>query len=59
MSINSIVFPAGLHPRILSEGFDAARVKALEVLEGMKIPIEVKKENLMDVARTSFRTKVN
>lgn len=31
----------GLHPRILTDGFDKAREKALEVLENIKIPIEV------------------
>lgn len=31
----------GLHPRILTDGFDKAREKALEVLEKIKIPIEV------------------
>lgn len=47
-----------MHPRILTEGFDVARTKALEVLESMKIPIEIKRENLLDVASTSLKTKV-
>lgn len=49
----------GLHPRVLTEGFELARVKALDVLQSLKIPIEPKKENLMDVAKTSLRTKVH
>ncbi|CAH2051886.1 unnamed protein product, partial [Iphiclides podalirius] len=49
----------GLHPRIITEGYDVARNKALEVLESMKIPIEIKRENLLDVARTSLKTKVH
>lgn len=49
---------SGLHPRILTEGFDLARAKALEVLETLKIPIEIKRENLLEVARTSLKTKV-
>ncbi|KAG5886879.1 hypothetical protein JTB14_024736 [Gonioctena quinquepunctata] len=49
----------GLHPRILTEGFDKARAKALEVLEKIKIPVEINKENLTDVCRTSLRTKVH
>jgi len=49
----------GLHPRLLAEGFDKAKTKALEVLEKLKIPIEINKETLMDVCRTSLRTKVH
>lgn len=84
-----IFLSEGLHPRILTEGFDLARVKALEILDELKVPIEVSvirghftvnlhwtteisflcsifvwhfqatKENLLDVARTSLRTKVH
>lgn len=53
-----IYIAEGLHPRILTDGFDQARAKALEVLEKMKIPIEINKSNLMDVCRTSLRTKL-
>lgn len=53
-----IYIAEGLHPRILTEGFDKARVKALEVLENMKIPVAINKESLTDVCRTSLRTKV-
>lgn len=49
----------GLHPRIITEGYDVARNKALEILESMKIPIEVKRENLLDIAHTSLKTKVH
>jgi len=49
----------GLHPRILTEGFELAKVKALEVLESSKIPVEAKREILLQVARTSLRTKVH
>lgn len=54
-----IYISEGLHPRVITEGFDKARAKTLEVLEKVKIPIEINKENLVDVARTSLRTKVN
>lgn len=53
-----IYIAEGLHPRILTEGFDKARAKALEVLEKIKIPIEINKESLTDVCKTSLRTKV-
>jgi T-complex protein 1 subunit zeta len=48
----------GLHPRLITDGYDLACTKALEVLESVKIPIEIKRENLLDVARTSLKTKV-
>ncbi|XP_043289509.1 T-complex protein 1 subunit zeta [Venturia canescens] len=49
----------GLHPRVLTEGFELARAKTIEILDSMKIPIEVTKEALLDVARTSLRTKIH
>lgn len=49
----------GLHPRILTEGFELAKVKALEVLESAKISVESKREILLQIARTSLRTKVH
>uniref|UniRef100_A0AAY4BS50 Chaperonin n=2 Tax=Denticeps clupeoides TaxID=299321 RepID=A0AAY4BS50_9TELE len=49
----------GLHPRIIAEGFDAAKDKALEVLEEVKITKEMDRETLVNVARTSLRTKVH
>uniref|UniRef100_A0A5F9DEZ9 T-complex protein 1 subunit zeta n=1 Tax=Oryctolagus cuniculus TaxID=9986 RepID=A0A5F9DEZ9_RABIT len=48
----------GLHPRIIAEGFEAAKIKALEVLEKVKVGKEMKREILLDVAKTSLRTKV-
>uniref|UniRef100_A0AAY4BTB0 T-complex protein 1 subunit zeta n=1 Tax=Denticeps clupeoides TaxID=299321 RepID=A0AAY4BTB0_9TELE len=49
----------GLHPRIIAEGFEAAKDKALEVLEKVKITKEMDRETLVNVARTSLRTKVH
>uniref|UniRef100_A0A9L0R804 Chaperonin containing TCP1 subunit 6B n=1 Tax=Equus caballus TaxID=9796 RepID=A0A9L0R804_HORSE len=49
----------GLHPRIIAEGFEAAKIKALEVLEQVKVKKEMKREMLLAVARTSLRTKVH
>lgn len=54
-----IYISEGLHPRVLTEGFELARIKTLEVLDSLKIPIEPSKENLMNVARTSLRTKIH
>lgn len=53
-----IYIAEGLHPRVITEGFTQARLKALEVLEKLKIPTPPTREILLDVARTSLRTKV-
>ncbi|KAB7504215.1 T-complex protein 1 subunit zeta [Armadillidium nasatum] len=49
----------GLHPRIIAEGFDLAKVKALQILESMSIKEEISREKLIQVANTALRTKVN
>uniref|UniRef100_A0A8C8T6F8 Chaperonin containing TCP1 subunit 6A n=1 Tax=Peromyscus maniculatus bairdii TaxID=230844 RepID=A0A8C8T6F8_PERMB len=49
----------GLHPRIITEGFEAAKEKALQFLEQVKVSREMDRETLIDVARTSLRTKVH
>uniref|UniRef100_A0A1L8EE95 Putative chaperonin complex component tcp-1 zeta subunit cct6 n=1 Tax=Haematobia irritans TaxID=7368 RepID=A0A1L8EE95_HAEIR len=54
-----IFLAEGLHPRIVTEGFEKAREQALAVLETMKIPIEANKKSLTEVARTSLKTKVH
>lgn len=49
----------GVHPRVMTEGFEQAKIKALEILDSMKIPIEINKESLLDIAKTSLRTKIH
>ncbi|XP_073525206.1 T-complex protein 1 subunit zeta-like [Phyllobates terribilis] len=49
----------GLHPRIVTEGFEAAKEKALKVLDEVKVSKEMDRETLINVARTSLRTKVH
>nr|QBH73703.1 chaperonin [Encarsia formosa] len=49
----------GLHPRIVTEGFNTAKVKTLELLEEMKVPIEIKRGPLIEVARTALKTKIH
>lgn len=48
----------GLHPRIITEGFEYAKEKALKVLEDLKVQKEMDRELLISVARTALRTKV-
>ena len=49
----------GLHPRLITEGFDLAKTKALDLLEEMKQCSQMEREMLVNVARTSLRTKVS
>ncbi|CRK91542.1 CLUMA_CG005201, isoform A [Clunio marinus] len=49
----------GLHPRIIAEGYDQARLQAIKILDEMKHPIEINRKNLIEIARTSLRTKLN
>lgn len=48
----------GVHPRIIADGFDLAKERTLQFLEKSKIAKEVDRELLLNVARTSLRTKV-
>uniref|UniRef100_A0A914XQ28 T-complex protein 1 subunit zeta n=1 Tax=Plectus sambesii TaxID=2011161 RepID=A0A914XQ28_9BILA len=49
----------GLHPRLVTEGFELASTKTLELLETFKVTKEMNREVLIEVARTSLRTKVH
>ncbi|KAI8088931.1 T-complex protein 1 zeta subunit [Halteromyces radiatus] len=50
----------GLHPRVITEGYDIAKKEALEFLEKFKTEqTSVDRELLVSVARTSLRTKVH
>lgn len=50
----------GLHPRVLTEGFQIAKSEALKFLEASPVPIpaDAKREYLTNVARTAISTKV-
>lgn len=48
----------GLHPRVITEGFELAKKEALNFLESYKLQRPVERETLLSVARTSLRTKV-
>jgi len=47
----------GLHPRLVTEGFEMAKTKALEVLNELKVESKMDRDTLINVARTSLRTK--
>ncbi|XP_077995226.1 T-complex protein 1 subunit zeta-like [Glandiceps talaboti] len=49
----------GVHPRLLTEGFEIAKTKALEILDEIKISREMDRDTLISVAKTSLRTKVH
>lgn len=49
----------GLHPRIIADGYETARVQSLKYLEEFKIPKEVDGAILHQVARTSLMTKLS
>ncbi|KAI8810366.1 chaperonin Cpn60/TCP-1 family [Cladochytrium replicatum] len=48
----------GVHPRVLTEGFELAKKESLLFLEEFKSKKAVDRELLLNVARTSLRTKV-
>ncbi|XP_003391083.2 PREDICTED: T-complex protein 1 subunit zeta, partial [Amphimedon queenslandica] len=54
-----IYISEGLHPRIVTEGFEKAKMKALEILESVKVSKEMERDTLVQVARTSLRTKLS
>ncbi|KAI1421759.1 T-complex protein 1 [Xylaria sp. FL1777] len=49
----------GLHPRIITDGFEIAKVEALKFLDTFKLPRDIDRELLLNVARTSLATKLN
>lgn len=55
----SYVFTQGMHPRLIAEGFDLGKKKALEVLDELKMPGVPDRDTLINVSRTSLRTKLH
>lgn len=49
----------GLHPRLITQGFELAQQRCLEVLDEVAVAKEMSRETLVDVARTSLRTKLH
>src|ERR1700760_2300862 len=49
----------GLHPRVITDGYELAKSESLKFLDGFKLAKEVDRELLLSVARTSLSTKLN
>ncbi|KAK3115283.1 T-complex protein 1 subunit zeta [Teratosphaeriaceae sp. CCFEE 6253] len=49
----------GLHPRVLTDGYELAKTEALRFLDDFKLERDVDRELLLSVARTSLSTKIN
>lgn len=49
----------GLHPRVITDGYEIAKTETLRFLDEFKLQREVDRELLLSVARTSLSTKIN
>ncbi|XP_002739423.1 T-complex protein 1 subunit zeta [Saccoglossus kowalevskii] len=49
----------GVHPRLITEGFEIAKEEALKTLDKVKLSKEMDRDTLISVASTSLRTKVH
>ncbi|KAJ5616313.1 Chaperone tailless complex polypeptide 1 [Penicillium hordei] len=49
----------GLHPRVITDGYEIAKTEALKFLENFKLERSIDRELLLSVARTSLSTKLN
>ncbi|PAV83586.1 hypothetical protein WR25_26326 [Diploscapter pachys] len=48
----------GVHPRVITKGFEHASAKVLSFLDEFKTPIAIDATSLNDIVRTSLRTKL-
>ncbi|WEW60494.1 T-complex protein 1 subunit zeta [Emydomyces testavorans] len=49
----------GLHPRVITDGYEIAKNESLKFLDSFKLDREIDRELLLSVARTSLSTKLN
>jgi T-complex protein 1 subunit zeta len=49
----------GLHPRIITDGYEIAQKETLKFLDKFKVTRNIDRELLLSVARTSLSTKIN
>ena len=58
--IKPFFFLIGIHPTTISESFQRASTKSIEILEGMSMPVLLTdRESLLQSATTSLNSKVN
>lgn len=48
----------GLHPRVITDGFETAREETLKFLEAFKQPVSITRDLLLEVTRASVSTKL-
>lgn len=48
----------GLHPRVITDGFETAREETLKFLESFKRPVSITRDLLLQVTRASVSTKL-
>jgi len=54
-----LLFPTGIHPTTISESFEKAAAKAVEILTTMATPVALSdRESLLKSAMTSLSSKV-
>ena len=59
MKISQRHIMEGVHPRVLTDGIELAKVECLKFLESFKVPVDASdKVKLLNVARTSVSTKL-
>ena len=49
----------GLHPRIITDGFEIAKTETLKFLDTFKITREIDRDLLLSIAKSSLSTKIN
>lgn len=55
-----MVCSQGVHPRVICDGFDIAKVEATKFLDNFKIKVgDVDRETLECVSKTALRTKLH
>ncbi|KAJ2889576.1 T-complex protein 1 subunit zeta, partial [Coemansia aciculifera] len=54
----SVYVEEGVHPRVITDGFDVAKAEALKFLDTFKTEVTMDREMLCSVARTALRTKL-
>ncbi|KIW66550.1 T-complex protein 1, zeta subunit [Phialophora macrospora] len=49
----------GLHPRVITDGYEIAKTETLKFLDSFKITREIDRDLLLSIAKTSLSTKIN